>query len=284
MSWAYSDDDAGSPSRSSQHGLVHQLSSPDEKRSPGALETCRRSLGLYCMPSLKDKKIETALKTGLTRSDFLKTMGVGLAAMGGACDWRWPHAKAVPEIDRPEGVTPGVARWQASTCGGCSASCGALVKIRDGRPIKMEGLKKHPLSQGGLCARGQATLLDLYDSGRLREPLVNGKKVIWADWDTMVVAKLKALHGKQVRLVTQTLPNPSLNAAIAEFLSAYPSVKHVIYDPISSSSILDAHQKTHGKRVLPHYQFANAKAIVGLIQGFRRSAGRNLSHMGDWNA
>ncbi len=246
------------------------------------METRRRAFGLYCMPSLKEKKIDTALKTGLTRGDFLKTMGVGLAALGGACDWRWPHAKAVPEIDRPEGVTPGVARWQASTCGGCSASCGALVKIRDGRPIKMEGLKKHPLSQGGLCARGQATLLDLYDSGRLKDPLLSGKKVSWADWDKAVVAKMKSLRGKQVRLVTQTLPNPSLNAAIAEFLNANPSIKHVVYDPISSSSILDAHQKTHGKRVLPHYQFAKAKAIVGFDADFLGTWISPVEFASDW--
>lgn len=222
------------------------------------------------MPSLKEKKIDSALKEGLTRGDFLKTMGVGLAALGGACDWRWPHAKAVPEINRQEGVTPGVARWYASTCGGCSASCGALVKVRDGRPIKLEGLKKHPLSEGGLCARGQATLLDLYDSGRLHEPMVKERKVSWAHWDQNVIEKLKELKNKKapIRLVTQTMTSPSLKSAIEIFLAEYPSAKQVSYDPVSSSAILDAHQKTHGHRVLPHYLFAKAKTIVSFDADF----------------
>ena len=43
---------------------------------------------------------------------------------------------------------------------------------------------------------------------------------------------------------------------------------HVVYDPISSSAILEAHKLTHGVRVLPHFQFDRAEVIVSFDADF----------------
>ena len=48
------------------------------------------------------------------------------------------------------------------------------------------------------------------------------------------------------------------------FVASIPNAKHVVYDPISVSAILDAHQITHGTRMLPHYRFDRADVIVSL--------------------
>ncbi|MCB9873568.1 MAG: hypothetical protein H6821_05255 [Planctomycetaceae bacterium] len=68
-------------------------------------------------------------------------------------------------------MIPGRSQIYASTCAGCPAACGLLVGVRDGRPLKMEGMPEHPLSQGSLYAIGQALPLSLYDSHRLTQPL-----------------------------------------------------------------------------------------------------------------
>ena len=90
---------------------------------------------------------------GVSRRTFLEVLGYSSAALAlSGC--RAPQQKIIPYLKQPVEFTPGVSSWFASVCGGCSASCGVLVKVRDGRPIKLEGNPDHPLSSGGLCALG----------------------------------------------------------------------------------------------------------------------------------
>src|SRR5262249_23545371 len=98
-----------------------------------------------------------------SRRDFLTLMGfsLGAAASAAACS-RAPMQQAMPFVSEPEELVPGVANFYATTCGGCAAGCGLLVKTRDGRPIKIEGNGDSPVFGGGTCAVGQATVLSLY--------------------------------------------------------------------------------------------------------------------------
>src|SRR4029077_9952583 len=106
-----------------------------------------------------------------SRRDFLTLAGFSLAAAAISSCSRGREMKAIPFLNKPEELTPGVANWYATTCGGCSAGCSLLVKTRDGRPIKIEGNDLSPIFGGGTCAVGQATVLSLYDDARLKGPL-----------------------------------------------------------------------------------------------------------------
>ncbi len=205
----------------------------------------------------------------LHRRDFLKILGASFAALASGCDLRAPTDKILPYSEQPEGTVPGLTRWYASTCGGCSAACGALVKSRDGRPIKMEGNPDHPLSRGGLCARGQATILDLYDSERLKQPLSGGAPAAWSALDGAVEAALAGARrpGRKVRVLSQTIPSPSFDAAAAAFCARH-GAERVVYDSVSESAIVEAHRLTHGRAVLPHYRFEAARAIVSFDADF----------------
>src|SRR5206468_1730656 len=71
-----------------------------------------------------------------------------------------------------EDIVPGVAVWRPSVCPLCSAGCGLTVRVMDAdqdvmrggqagivrisAAKKLEGAPGHPVSQGRLCARGQA--------------------------------------------------------------------------------------------------------------------------------
>ncbi len=206
---------------------------------------------------------------GLRRRDFLQILGGSFAALAASgCGLSAPREKIVPYADKTD-VTPGLARWYASTCGSCAAACGVLVKSRDGRPIKMEGNPDHPLSRGGLCARGQASVLDLYDSSRLKGPLSGESATTWEQLDAAVVKALDEARrrGKSVRVLSQTIPSPSLDAAAAEFCARH-GARRVIYDSASAAAILDAHRLTHGHAVLPRYRFDQAKAVVSFCADF----------------
>lgn len=206
----------------------------------------------------------------IDRRTFLKLAGFSFAGTVIAGCQQSSVEKAIPFLIKPEEVTPGVATWYATTCSGCNAACGVMAKNRDGRPIKLEGNPEHPLSHGGLCAIGQASLLSLYDSQRLRHPMVGGREATWDEADRVIMeelAKIKA-SGGAVRVLSGSVASPTTRAAIGRFLAGFKDAKHVVYDALSSSAILDAHERTHGIRVLPHYRFDRAKVIVSFDADF----------------
>src|SRR6266571_8899654 len=129
---------------------------------------------------------------GVSRRTFLEVLGYSSAAVAlSGC--RAPQQKIVPYLKQPVEFTPGVASWFASACGGCSAACGTLVKVRDGRPIKLEGNPDHPLSSGGLCALAHGMVFGLYDPERLRQPLIASRHATWEQVDGEITQKLAAI-------------------------------------------------------------------------------------------
>ncbi|MFN7133035.1 MAG: TAT-variant-translocated molybdopterin oxidoreductase, partial [Myxococcales bacterium] len=167
--------------------------------------------------------------SGASRRDFLKLMGLSSAALTAACG-RAPVQKAIPYLVKPEEIVPGVATWYASTCAACPAACGLLLKTRDGRPIKVEGNDAHPVSRGGACAAGQATVLSLYDGSRARAPMKDGTAATWALLDEEIPRKLRAVRPDGIRVVVPAVLGPSAQAALRRFLAAHPgarAVRHV---------------------------------------------------------
>ncbi len=208
--------------------------------------------------------------TGPDRRDFLRLAGFALAGAAVAGCQRAPVRHALPYLTAPENGVPGKSYYYASVCAGCSSGCGVLVKNRDGRPIKLEGNPQHPLSQGGLCAAGQASLLGLYDRRRALEPLHEGREAEWAEIDQALRARLQAVRqeGKAVRFLTGSLVSPTARAQIDRFLKSFPDARHVVHDPRPGSALLEAHARTHGVRVQPHYHLEKADVLVGLDADF----------------
>ncbi len=202
-----------------------------------------------------------------SRRSFLKLAGFGFGGAALAGCTRGPLQKAIPALVPSEIVTPGRSYWIATTCAGCEAGCGALAKCRDGRPVKLEGNPEHPVNAGGLCATGQASVLSLYDSHRIDGPRLRGVGVAWEEADAAVREALSASQGR-VRLLTSTMTGPSTLAAVKRFLAAFPGARHVEYDALSSSAILDAHAATHGVRTLPRFRFERARVVASFDADF----------------
>ena len=116
-------------------------------------------------------------------------------------------------------------------------------------------------------------MLSLYDMTRPQNVSVGGKKVNKVDVsavDSEVRGQLNDIKGKNgaIRILTPTIMSPSTNAVIADFIAAFPSTKHIVYDPISHAGIAIAHEKAFGKRVIPGYHFENANVIVSIGADF----------------
>ncbi len=198
------------------------------------------------------------------RRDFLKYLGFSTAAAAAAASCEMPVKKAIPFANKPEDVVPGIAKYYATTYVQDGDAVSVLAKVRDGRPIKIEGNDLSPITKGGTSARVQASVLDLYDTARLRFPTIDGKEVTFEAADKAIAASI----GGPAVVLTSTITSPSTKAVIAQFLAKFPGSKHVTYDAVSYSAILLANEATNGVRAIPSYHFDKAKAIVSIGADF----------------
>src|ERR1700761_1221850 len=200
------------------------------------------------------------------RRDFLKALGFGVGAVTLAACERVPVHKSIPYLIKPEEVTPGVANYYSSSYEGHAI----LVKTREGRPIKIEGNPNDLLAKGGLSGQAQASVLDLYDVNRVQHPMQDQAEVNWDSIDNFVKSELAAIKatGKKIAIVSSTINSPSTLGVIADFIAAYPTAKHVTFDAVSYTGIIQANLNSFGKAVLPHYHFENADVIVSFGADF----------------
>ncbi|OIR05432.1 tetrathionate reductase subunit B precursor [mine drainage metagenome] len=205
------------------------------------------------------------LESATPRRDFLKYLGFSTAAAALAASCETPVKKTIPFVNKPEDIVPGVANYYATTFVQDGEAVSVLAKVRDGRPIKIEGNELSPVTGGGTSARVQASVLDLYDTARLRFPLIDGKEVTFEAIDKAVS---EAVTGKQIVFLTNSITSPSSKEIINQFLSKYPGSKQVVYDAVSYTGILLANESTFGKKLIPSYRFDNAKVIVSLGADF----------------
>ncbi|HTN46746.1 MAG TPA: TAT-variant-translocated molybdopterin oxidoreductase [Flavipsychrobacter sp.] len=202
------------------------------------------------------------------RRDFLKYLGFSTAAAMLAASCEMPVRKVIPYAIKPEDIQPGVPNFYASTFVDGGDYCPIVIKTRDGRPIKIEGNEKCSITKGSTSARVQASVLNLYDKARLRQPYADGHEVTFEAVDKMIKDALSANAGKQGYLVTSTILSPTTKDVINQFVGKYPNFKHITYDAVSYSGILLANEASYGRRSLPSYHFNNAKTIVGIGADF----------------
>jgi molybdopterin-containing oxidoreductase family iron-sulfur binding subunit len=170
------------------------------------------------------------------RRDFLKYLGFSTAAATLAASCEIPVKKAIPFLNKPIDIVPGVANYYATTFVLDGDVVPVLAKVRDGRPIKLEG-NEMGFAKGATTQRVQASVLSLYDSARIRFPLekaADGFKEAptYESVDKKIAAALAAVGSKQIVLLSSTLNSPSVQAVIDEFKAKYPTFKHVTYDAV----------------------------------------------------
>jgi anaerobic selenocysteine-containing dehydrogenase len=181
----------------------------------------------------------------------------------------WPWTPVPPR---------GEATYAVSTCTLCPGGCGISVRKVDDRVVKVEGLKGHPVNDGGICPLGLAGVQLLYSPTRVRTPL---KKVdgVWREisWDAAIQeigAKLKELREKgqpqSVAWISDT-DRGSVAELCKRFLTVYGSPNF-----IRSPSIQDSYELalylTQGQRAMAGFDLANATYVLsfgsGIIEGW----------------
>lgn len=87
-------------------------------------------------------------------------------------------------------------------CALCVNCCGVDYHVSDGRLVKVEGMKGHPVNNGKLCPKGERLVEYVYSPDRVKTPMKReGSKWTRVSWDEALegiatkLKKIKEVHG-----------------------------------------------------------------------------------------
>ena len=132
----------------------------------------------------------------------------------------------------------------------------------------MEGNELSNVTMGATTARIQASVLSLYDSTRLKNPIVDGQPTTIEESDKVVQAALAGLNGGKLAIVTPSLMSPSTKLLVEGVIEKYGNAVHVNYDSLSASGMIEANQACFDKAALASYAFHKADVIVSVAADF----------------
>jgi anaerobic selenocysteine-containing dehydrogenase/Fe-S-cluster-containing dehydrogenase component len=214
------------------------------------------------------------MSEGLSRRSFIKLAATaGAAAAIPGCE---PAARnLIPYVVPDENVIPGMPTFYATVCTECPAGCGLVARVREGRVIKLEGNPADPISQGSICARGQAALQEVYNPDRLSRPQRRAQNGSFepASWDDALktfndrlAAAAKA--GKdRVAFISGPL-GPTQTKIAQLWLAAYGSSRMVTYERLADHAARDAAKASFGRDDLPIYRIDQADALISFGADF----------------
>src|SRR5437899_8827755 len=113
----------------------------------------------------------------VSRRHFVSIMSAsfmlaGLGLAGGGC--RRSEQRILSFAKMPESYVHGLPQYYATAMPTRGSAIPLVVKATDGRPIKVEGNRLHPDSNGGTDRWAQASILNLYDPDRAQRFANNG--------------------------------------------------------------------------------------------------------------
>jgi MoCo/4Fe-4S cofactor protein with predicted Tat translocation signal len=210
-----------------------------------------------------------------SRRRFMQLMGASMAlASGSAC--RWEKENILPFTRSPKGLIAGVPQHYATAMefGGYAAPLSAVSY--DGRPIKLEGNKLHPLSLGGTHSFAQASVLEMYDPDRSKglERTSGGGQLgqpHWGDFEAFLKPLLATERGRQgtgLRILSEASWSPTVERLRNQLLGAYPQARWVQYEPIAVDHEALGCQMAFGTPLRAHLQLQRAQVIVSLDSDF----------------
>jgi len=234
----------------------------------------------------------------MDRRDFIKLTAITgtSATLAGCGNPEHQLIRFVPDED----LVPGVADFKPSVCPACGAGCAVTVRVMDADvqtvrngqagvvamavAKKLEGNPKDPISQGGLCARGQASIQITYHPDRLTQPMKRSgprgsglfAPVSWDEAIGELVAKLDAIAGgDQKSLAYLTRPRSGGRLALAaEFLRRFGAPEPIVFESMSDDVVRRANEISFGRAQMPTIDLARSRFVISFGADF----------LGAWNS
>ncbi|MDP2778549.1 MAG: molybdopterin-dependent oxidoreductase [Anaerolineales bacterium] len=217
------------------------------------------------------------MSKNISRRDFLKMGGLaaGSAAALGALK-NVMSAQAAPQVATSV-QTAADQKIVASTCHLCSAGCGIIVRVADGKAVKLEGNPMHPVNQGSLCPKGQAAPELLYNPDRLTGPLKRDRAsgqltpIQWDEAIQLAAQKLndlrKAGHPEQAVLMHGDTRG-QMRSFLTRFMQAVGSPNVVSHESLNVAASKLGNYLTQGVYDLPAYDIEKTNYILSFGANF----------------
>jgi anaerobic selenocysteine-containing dehydrogenase len=180
----------------------------------------------------------------------------------------------------PEG---GEVSYVDSTCTLCPGGCGITVRKVDDRSVKIEGMKSHPVNDGGICLLGLSGLQLLYGyDRRVKGPLMRAgkrgegkwEKISWDEAISEVVGKLGEFRSKGESHTVSVISGSDRGTVpqlLERFLTVYGSPNFLRMPSIQDSYDLTLYL-TQGTQTSAGFDVKNTDFILsfgsGIIEGW----------------
>jgi anaerobic selenocysteine-containing dehydrogenase len=203
----------------------------------------------------------------ISRRQFLQyaAAGAATASLGSK------HARQLISPPKPlANEEPGLPTVYATTCRECPAGCGMHVWNREGRAVKAEGSPDHPVSRGGLCARGQSSLQGLYDPDRVGGVLrrAGSGEQVAGSWEAALAEISKRLTEPRGRVVLLSdLQRGALDEVMRAFAGQVAGGKPLYYEPVDYQALARAYGWL-GEPALPRFELGDCRLIVSFAADF----------------
>lgn len=212
---------------------------------------------------------------GIHRRDFFKAVATGGAATVAAAACTDPPEKLIPLLIPPDNVeyVPGKALEYATTCMECPANCGMVIRTREGRALKAEGNPDHPVNQGALCIRGQASVQTHYNPARISKAMQRGADgkhapMEWEAAESALGDKIKAIQDKtQIVMMTGNVSGTRARF-LDQWLSALGAAPKVVLDNLAHHNLRAANQIAFRRAEIPQYRIDEATYLLNFGSEF----------------
>ncbi|MCK4467642.1 MAG: molybdopterin-dependent oxidoreductase, partial [Desulfobacterales bacterium] len=169
-----------------------------------------------------------------------------------------------------------------SICTLCPGGCGITVRKVNDRAIKIEGMKGHPVNDGGICVLGLSGLQLLYGPTRVKTPLKRigargegrWEKISWDEAIAEVVKKLGELREKGKSHTVACISGADRGTVahlLGRFLTVYGSPNFIRIPSIQDSYELTMYLM-QGMQASVGFDVENADFVLsfgsGLIEGW----------------
>jgi len=215
----------------------------------------------------------------ISRRTFLKTVGVGTAAatlIGTRPSGQLLRALTAQEKEALQIVQD---QWLPTVCGQCTAGCGMMVRVVDGRAVKIDGLPNHPSNKGKTCPKGQNGLQVLYDPDRIRGPMKRTGERGGGDWQAItweeaiaeVADRLAELRDRGLAHTFAFLtgqPQGQMEGLIRRFCTAYGTPNYIDHNSIVMAATEMAHGFSVGHQELFGYDWEHTNYLLSFGVAF----------------
>ncbi len=207
---------------------------------------------------------------GWSRRNFLTLMGASMA-LAGLASCRRPVETIVPHVERPLAYDPGTPEFYATSVDFEGEGIGLVVQSTDGRPTKIDGNEQHPASLGGSNHLLQSSILHLYAPERLRKHMRGDAEATAEEF----VATWNGLRetfadnrGTGLAVIAPPYSSPTFARLKRAFARRFPRARWATWTPLSNETISTGGELATGRKLMPKYELAGARVIVGIDADF----------------